>query len=341
MILEHHVPDSLTLTPQPRICVVDDDLISLTVVAKLLMPHFTVVAARSGREALSLIRRDPPDLVLLDIQMPDMDGFAVCRRLKDDPLTEAIPIVFLTASQDEVIEERGLVAGASDFIIKPPRGPVVVARILNLVRMKRQAESLRAQAQTDSLTGLYNRGHFTRVLGQELSRAKRNRQTVSLLLIDIDHFKAYNDHYGHLGGDGALRQVALALKAVAKRPGDLACRYGGEEFAIVLPATGTVGACNVAASTLARIDALALPHAASMVAPHVTLSIGVASLPEEELASHGLDTDFVDPGLEAIHQLIGKADAALYDAKRHGRNQAWGHGKDGRVWVAGNLPNND
>ena len=212
---------------------------------------------------------------------------------------------------------------------------------LDLVRMKRQAESLRAQAQTDSLTGLYNRGHFTRVLGQELSRAKRNRQTVSLLLIDIDHFKAYNDHYGHLGGDGALRQVALALKAVAKRPGDLACRYGGEEFAIVLPATGTVGACNVAASTLARIDALALPHAASMVAPHVTLSIGVASLPEEELASHGLDTDFVDPGLEAIHQLIGKADAALYDAKRHGRNQAWGHGKDGRVWVAGNLPNND
>jgi diguanylate cyclase (GGDEF)-like protein len=339
-----NMPNSPVPAALPRVCVVDDDPTSLAAIAKLLQPQFEVVVARSGREALRLVRRHPPDLVLLDIEMPDMDGFAVCRRLKDDALTEQIPVVFLTASRDEAIEERGLGEGASDFIAKPPRGPVVLARIHNLVRMKQLAASLRVQAQTDDLTGLPNRGHFTHVLDQELKRARRQKQTVSLLMIDIDHFKGYNDHYGHLGGDGALRQVAKALMAVAKRTGDLACRYGGEEFAVVLPATDAAGARTVAAAVLAHVNAMRLPHAASAVAPHITLSIGLASLVSpaspaspvpHEPAAPAADTEFGDLGTSAMDQLIERADSALYAAKRHGRNQAWADGEQGCVWVAG------
>lgn len=324
--------------PAPaRICVVDDDLTSLAAVAKLLQPHFDVVAARNGQEALRLIRRDLPDLVLLDIEMPDLDGFSVCRHLKADPLTEPIPVVFLSSSQDEVVEERGLGTGASDFITKPPRGPVVVARIVNLVRMKKLAESLREQAQTDSLTNLPNRGHFTRVLSQELIRAQRHKQSVSLVMIDIDHFKAYNDSYGHPGGDEVLRQVGKALMNIAKRTGDLACRYGGEEFAIVLPATGMAGARTVAAATLAGVNALAIPHAGSPVAPHVTLSIGLASVPLAEPKQVAVDehSTAVNSDMMDMDILIAGADAALYYAKRHGRNQAWCQGNQGCVWVAG------
>ena len=332
------MPESQIPSAVPRVCVVDDDPTSLAAIAKLLQPRFEVVVARSGREGLLIIRRNPPDLVLLDIEMPDMDGFAVCRHLKGDALTEQIPVVFLTASRDEEIEERGLSAGASDFIAKPPRGPVVLARIHNLVRMKQLAESLRLQAQTDDLTGLPNRGHFTHVLGQELTRARRQKQTVSLMMIDIDHFKSYNDHYGHLGGDGALRQVAKTLMAVARRTGDLACRYGGEEFAVILPATDAAGARTVAASVLAGVNALCLPHAASPVAPHVTLSIGLASLTAQEQPADA-DSGAVGPGIMA--QLIERADAALYAAKRHGRNQAWANGEDGLVRVAGCTPARD
>ncbi|MEN9544972.1 MAG: hypothetical protein RLZZ598_1805, partial [Pseudomonadota bacterium] len=179
----------MTDSQRARICVVDDDPVGLTAITHLLLPLFELVVARNGRDALRLVRRHPPDLVLLDIEMPGLDGIAVCRRLKDDPLTEEIPVVFLTSSTDETVEERGLTAGAADFIAKPARGPVVVTRLLNLVRMKRQAEQLRLQAQTDGLTGLANRRHFDQMLLQELRRAQRNRQPVSLLMIDVDHFK--------------------------------------------------------------------------------------------------------------------------------------------------------
>lgn len=328
------MPESLIPPAMPRVCVIDDDPTSLAAIVKLLQSRFDVVVARSGREGLLIIRRNPPDLVVLDIEMPDMDGFAVCRRLKGDVLTEQIPVVFLTASRDEAIEERGLGAGASDFIAKPPRGPVVLARIHNLVRMKQLAERLRVQAQTDDLTGLPNRGHFTHVLGQELMRARRQKQTVSLMMIDIDHFKGYNDHYGHLGGDGALRQVAKALMAVAKRSGDMACRYGGEEFAIILPATDAAGARTVAAAVLAGVDALCLPHAASPVAPCITLSLGLASC---AVQAPSADSDSGVPYLYIMNHLVERADTALYAAKRHGRNQAWADGEDGPVWVAGSL----
>lgn len=319
-----------------RVCLVDDDRLSLAAMAALLETECEVIVSRSGRDALRLVRRQPPDLIVLDLEMPDMDGFSVCRRLKEDPLTEDLPVVFLTAHNDDETEVRGLAAGAADFIAKPPRGPVVLARIRNLVRMKRLAEQLRAEAQTDGLTGLGNRAHFMRALRQELLRAQRQRQPVSLLMVDVDHFKLYNDHFGHLAGDGALRQVAQTLKAVTHRAGDLACRFGGEEFVILLPATDLAGAGRVALKVLEQIGQLALPHPASPTVARVSVSIGAATFVHAatEPVSAG-DSQFASLAEDAPTELIARADAALYAAKRHGRNQIWHDRPTGLAWYAG------
>lgn len=312
-----------------RVCVVDDDPTTLAALATLLTPEFEVIACRSGRDALRLIRRDPPDLVLLDVQMPELDGLAVCRRLKADPLTEALPVIFLSAHGDEATEVDGLAAGAADFITKPPRGPVVRARVRNLVRMKRLAEDLRQQAQTDALTGLANRARFMRVLGEEVPRALRHGTPLSVLMIDVDHFKAYNDHYGHLSGDGALRQVAQAIRQSLRRAGDLAGRYGGEEFAMLLPATDAAGACRVGEAVRAALRSLALPHAASPTAACVTASIGTATLAWAPGGPDGpapaVDSDLA-PWLgdwrdDLPMALLNRADHALYAAKRLGRDR--------------------
>lgn len=318
---------------EARVCVIDDDPNSLAAIVSLLKQECDVVVARSGRDALRMIRQSPPDLIILDLEMPDLDGFAVCSRLKADPLTADLPVIFLTSHADEETEVRGLTAGAADFITKPARGPAVLARIQNLIRLKRMAERLRAAAQTDDLTGLPNRGRFSKVLADELLRARRQQLPVSLLMVDVDHFKAYNDHYGHLGGDGALRLVAKVLQATTHRTGDLACRYGGEEFGIILPDTDAAGARAVAAAVLTAMASAGLPHAASPVAPYVTLSIGIAS--GSYPAAQGGESSFQELGSDLPTELIASADAALYAAKRNGRNQAWADGADGLVWAAG------
>lgn len=328
--------DRLIDAAPARVCLVDDDRVSLAAMAALLQAECEVVVSRSGRDALRLVRRQPPDLIVLDLEMPDMDGIAVCRRLKDDPLTEDLPVVFLTAHTDDETEVRGLAAGAADFIAKPPRGPVVLARIRNLVRMKRLAERLRAEAQTDGLTGLANRSHLNRNLHQEMLRALRQRQPLSLLMIDVDHFKAYNDHYGHLAGDGALRQVAQGLKTVTHRAGDIACRFGGEEFVILLPSTDLAGAARVAAKLLETIADLALPHAASPTIDKVSVSIGAATFAHDGgEPTPSSESQFAALADDAPAELIARADAALYAAKRHGRNQVWIDAPAGLAWYAG------
>lgn len=315
--------DSAQAVDRARVCVVDDDPSVLSALAALLQAEFDVVAARSGRDALRLVRRDPPDLILLDVQMPDLDGFAVCRRLKDDPLTADVPVVFLTAQVDEETEVRGLNSGGDDFIAKPPRGAVVLARTRNLVRMKRQADQLKREARRDVLTGLANRRHFTSTLSDELLRAKRQHKPVSLLMFDVDHFKAFNDHYGHLAGDGALIRVGQILAGLAHRPGDLASRLGGEEFALLLPDTTADGAWTVARRALAGFAQAAITHAASPTADRLSCSIGVATLePAGAPAETMRMTDTAPLHTDAMADLISRADSALYRAKHLGRNRA-------------------
>lgn len=316
--------------PRARVCVVDDDPTALAAIVAALRQDFDVVVARSGEDALRLIERQPPDIVLLDVEMPGMDGLAVCRRLKEDPLTEPLPVVFLTAHSDVETELRGLSAGALDFIAKPPRGPAVVARVHNLVRLKRLAERLRMESQIDGLTGLHNRIQFDRMLRQELMRSHRHGRPLGLLMVDVDHFKRYNDHYGHLGGDGALRQVAQALKSGARRGGDLACRYGGEEFAMLLPDTDLAATVHVGHKLIDAVDALGIEHAASLTASTLTLSLGAACYLPSGKSSQLPPGQPVD---DMATDLIARADAALYGAKHHGRHRVWSD-QAGRVLPA-------
>lgn len=314
------MPELIAKDRQSRICVVDDDASQLSALAHMLQPEFDVCVARNGRDALRLLKRDPPDLVLLDVEMPELDGFAVCRSIKDDPLTCDLPIVFLTSHVDEATEVRGLNSGAADFITKPLRGPAVLARIRNLVRMKLLADRLRTEALTDPLTGLANRSHLMRMLRDEVLRSQRQRKPLSALLVDVDHFKAYNDHYGHLSGDGALRQVGRVLRQSMRRAGDLAGRIGGEEFALLLPDTDLAGACQVAQGLVHAMVEQRLPHAGSRTAAFISLSVGVASFvpPSGEA---GRDSEPLPLHGDVGEDLLGRADAALYEAKRRGRNQ--------------------
>ena len=319
-----------TLLPnqKPRLLVVDDDAVVLSALGALLGEGHEVRVARRGRDALRLARLEPPDLVMLDVGLPDIDGYEICRRLKNDPLTAEVPVIFLTAESSDDAEVRGLQVGGADFISKPPRRAVVLARVANLVRMKRLTDRLHREAMTDGLTGLANRAHFDRTLQVEWLRAMRNGLPLGLLMVDIDHFKAYNDHYGHIAGDACLRRVADLVRNVVHRPSDLVARYGGEEFVVLLPETGLSGACRVAYSLIQALNAAGVDHAASPVAQRVTVSVGASAA---DLVAAGqepwpVDSAFMhqpSPPLQRGAALVDSADQALYAAKHHERNQAW------------------
>lgn len=281
-------------------------------------------AARSGADALRLAHDDPPELVLLDIEMPRQSGYEVCAQMKADPLLTDVPVIFLTAHSDEATEVRGLAAGAVDFIAKPPRGPVVLARIQAHVRMKRMADALRAMVGVDGLTGVANRRRLDEVLDRECKRALRMRSPLALLMVDVDHFKAYNDLYGHAAGDACLHDVAQALQRCLRRPEDLVARYGGEEFVVVLPGNDLASAQLMASSVLSAVAGLRRPHAASSVGPELTVSVGVSVFDADSPGwSRTVDLERADQSARAVlSELLADADAGLYRAKRSGRARA-------------------
>jgi len=250
--------------------------------------------------------------VLLDVEMPGMSGFEVCQAIKADSSNADLPILFVSGHTDIETEAKGLEVGAVDYIMKPPSPPIVRARMKTQLVLRERTRQLLRLASIDGLTGLANRRAFDHTLDQEWRRARRNHTPLSLLLIDIDFFKRYNDHYGHQAGDDCLKTVAEALAAAAERPGELVARYGGEEFAVVLPVCDAKTAAALAEKMRARITELALPHAGSQVTDHVTISIGIASLMEGK----NDEKSFPD---EAA--LIAAADQALYAAKAAGRDR--------------------
>jgi diguanylate cyclase (GGDEF)-like protein len=292
------------------ILIIDDDPASIQVLARLLGEMDEMGELRfalDGEEGLALARQAAPDLVLLDAGLPGLDGFEVCRRLKADADLASVPVIFVTAQHDTATELAGLSAGAVDCIGKPPLAPIVVARVRTQLRLKQLADELRRAALTDALTGLANRRRFDEQLEREWLRAQRQGAPLSLLMIDIDHFKAYNDRLGHRAGDACLREVAQAIAAQARRPGDEAARWGGEEFALLLPATDEAGARFIADSLVAAVVELGLPHAgSSLCGGRVTVSVGGCTQRT--------------PGSAAA--LVEGADQALYLAKRRGRARA-------------------
>ncbi|UDF33334.1 UNVERIFIED_ORG: diguanylate cyclase [Shinella sp. XGS7] len=293
----------------PRLLLVDDQPLNIQALHQVFAADCRVFMATSGADALALAREQLPDLLLLDAQMPEMDGFEVCRRLKAEEALAHIPVIFVTAQQDAEAETRALEGGAVDFITKPYNPAVVRARVKTHLTLKLQSDLLRELAFVDGLTGLHNRRYFDERFEAEFQRARRNGTPLGVLLVDVDFFKRYNDHYGHLAGDDALRGVAVALRSALKRPGDLACRYGGEEFVLVMPDTELEGVQRVAAQLEAAVGALDTPHEDSDLSQR-RLSIsqgGVVCVPG---ARHD------------CARLLAAADAQLYQAKAQGRARA-------------------
>ncbi|MDO9093197.1 MAG: diguanylate cyclase [Rubrivivax sp.] len=294
----------------PRLLVVDDQPANIQAVFQAFSADHQVLMATGGEQALKVAASKQPDLVLLDVVMPGMDGHEVCRRLKADPATRDIPVIFVTGHSDEAAETQGLALGAVDFISKPINPAIVRARVKTHLTLKAQADMLRQWVYVDGLTGVRNRRGFDEQLASEWGRAVREGSPLSVVMLDVDFFKRYNDHYGHQAGDACLRSVATFLRQAVKRPGDLVARYGGEEFACLLPGTPLAGAMTFAQQLGAGVEALGLAHADSPVGPAVTVSLGVCA------------TSGNEPG--SAEALLHAADGQLYRAKEAGRNRACG-----------------
>ena len=290
---------------KPRLLVVDDQPTNIQVLYRVFADDCQVFMATSGEQALHTAREEAPDVILLDVMMPDMDGYEVCRQLKQDSATRDIPILFVTAHHEAQEEARGLACGAVDFITKPIHPAVVRARVHTHLTLQRQTEVLKRLVFIDALTHAFNRRYFDERLAEEWGRAQRTGRPLGLILIDVDYFKQFNDVNGHQRGDDALRQVAQALKGTILRPGDVVCRYGGEEFACLLPDTDLDGALQVAQRMKLAVRDLAIGHPASAVDQVLTISAGVAV----RTPTSGGDAA----------ALLALADAQLYRAKAEGR----------------------
>jgi diguanylate cyclase (GGDEF)-like protein len=295
---------------KPKLLLVDDQPLNIQLLHQAFAADFQVFMATSGVKALLMCATHAPDLVLLDVMMPEMDGYEVCKRLKANPLTTAIPVIFVTAKNDDASEEQGLDAGAVDFISKPINLKIVRARVKAHIALKLQADILRNFAFMDGLTGVRNRRYFDEHLDIEVARAQRSKQPLSLILMDIDFFKRFNDCYGHQAGDDCLKHLANLFQSRIKRPADFVARYGGEEFVCLLPETPLESAYILAGSIREATQECQIPHAESSVSSWVTLSLGVATVISERPATGG--------------ELLKLADGNLYQAKNLGRNRVIG-----------------
>lgn len=303
------LPDELTGGRKLKLLVVDDQPLNIQALYQAFAGDCQVYMATSGEQALTLCQERQPDVVLLDVVMPGMDGYEVCRRLKSELATRDIPVIFITAHNDEAAETRGLDVGAVDFIAKPINPRTVRARVRTHATLKLQTDLLRSIVFVDGLTGVFNRRHFDERLEAEWGRAIRNKTGLSLLMIDVDHFKAYNDRYGHQAGDACLREVAMVLRRCIKRSGDIIARYGGEEFACILPETEPDAVMLLARMIEQRVrEDIAAPGDPQGPGRAVSISIGVALKPPD-----------LDARRHAATDLLALADQLLYAAKAAGR----------------------
>lgn len=306
-----------------KILIVDDsDTVRGFLAAAVRTMKFEPLLADCGEQALELFAAERPDLVLLDVNMPGIDGYETARRIRGVAPEQWVPIIFLSASEDDQDLQRAIECGGDDYLVKPVSPAVLNAKMRALQRldqMRRKLidlsneltaanQRLETLSQQDGLTGIANRRAFDFLIERQFREAKRRREPFSIALCDVDHFKAYNDHYGHLAGDECLKQVAAALARACKRPTDVAARFGGEEFALLLPETSGEGAAQVVERARQEVAALAIAHAGSATSSCVTFSAGIAS--------HSPERD------KTSRDLTARADEALYRAKQLGRNRS-------------------
>lgn len=292
---------------QPTLLIVDDEKSSRKILTDLLKDRAKIVLAKNAQQALDLARTQHPTLILMDIVMPDMDGFQVLEQLKQDDCTKDIAVMFITALGSRQDEAQGLRLGACDYIHKPFHAEIVQARVNTHLALARQRRMLEELVNLDALTAIPNRRQLESKLDVEWANAVRARAPLTLCMIDVDYFKRYNDQYGHAAGDRVLCKVAATLEAVLKRPRDMVFRYGGEEFCVLLPETEKGGAHHILEACRQGVEMMAIEHCQSSCAAVVTISLGAAVLYPKE------DDD--------LDQALAAADALLYQAKQNGRNQ--------------------
>jgi len=294
------------------VLIVDDDKANIIVLTHVLTPEYIVYAAKNGPEAIEAAKEHLPDVVLLDIIMPGMNGFEVLSLLRSDEKTEAIPVIFVTGLGEIENEEKGLALGAADYISKPFSPSIVKLRVRNQIQILNQIEMIRYLSITDQLTDVSNRRNFDYRLRLDWDHAKRDKKPLSVLMIDIDNFKEYNDDYGHLQGDAALQTTAKCIKKSLSRSIDFVARWGGEEFIVLLPCTDLPGALKVAELIRENVEKAAVFYGGNEITK-ITISIGVNTHATE-------DTDSID-------DFINGVDKALYNAKKTGKNKVCAYKK--------------
>lgn len=305
----------------PRLLVIDDsELIHRLLRVRLQHERIEIHSTLSASDGLRLARELKPEVILLDIEMDEMDGFEVLARLKNDPETQQIAVIFISATSDTMDRVRGLDLGAVDFICKPFEVVELKARVRSALRMQHLVFMLEQKAQIDGLSGLWNRRYFEQRLQQEVSEAIRHKQPLALLMCDLDRFKRINDQYGHPFGDSVIERMAQILSS--GRSSDIACRYGGEEFGVILPNTGLEEAAEVAERHRAAIVSQSWSIDPELV---VTASFGACDL---ESVS----------GAPSSESLVICADMALYRAKEHGRNCVHLFGRESATQRTGEAP---
>ncbi len=317
-----------------KILVVDDSRTYQAILAAYLASMgYESVSAMNGKEALELFPQEWPSLILMDVNMPGMDGYDVARKIRDlgEEWAEWVPIIFLSSSIEDKDIVMGIEAGGDDYLSKPISEMVLKAKIRAMLRMadvRRRAldatqelakvnEKLERLTRIDGLTGIANKRYFNEYLQHEWLRCTREKLPISLLFIDVDYFKFYNDNYGHLEGDVCLKKIAHALDESIYRISDMVFRYGGEEMAVILPDVEHHGMCHMGEVMVQAIRDLKLPHAFSSVTDVVTISTGGTTIvPEQE---------------QHEDMLIRQADQCVYQAKAQGRNRFVAYCKNTRI----------
>jgi diguanylate cyclase (GGDEF)-like protein len=295
---------------QATILVIDDDRIALDLIMLTFNATATVLTALNSENGLEIAVNEQPDLILLDTLIQDVDGHEICFQLKSMPETENIPIIILSNSNQVEDELAALDKGAIDFVTKPVEAAILKARVANHLFQKRDRDQLKLMSSIDALTEVANRRRFDEYLHLEWRRAIRSKYPISLLMIDIDYFKSYNDTYGHQKGDECLRAVASEIEQHLRRPSDMVARYGGEEFSVILPETPSYSASSLAKRIWSGVGNLNIEHTGSARVGHLTISIGAATtIPDEN---------------QSISQFIENSDKNLYKSKSEGRNRITG-----------------
>lgn len=298
----------MSFKKKATILIVDDMTTNLLLISDILKDDYSLKVAKGGQKCMEILENQANeiDLILLDVEMPDINGYEICKQIKNNEKTKDIPVIFVTAKSSEKDEEYGLNIGAIDYITKPFSRVIIKIRIKNQIKLREKTQMLEQLSMYDGLTNIRNRRFFDEMFDKYYIEAKKENSNLAVMMIDIDFFKQYNDNYGHGKGDETLKLVAETLKNNLKKPTDLVARYGGEEFVILLKNVSEEDLHSITQNILASIEEKNIEHKYSSISPHITLSIGVCFFhPESNLTKT---------------EILLRADEALYKVKDSGRN---------------------